>query len=353
LFLAWAVCLGILGAGEAALHVAPASWMMGYDQRSIELTQSADYINMRRVVASMPPPQVCIIGSSRARAILSAPTIRRILSERGFADADVRVYAGPNFNAAACLALLRLMQDCNHVPPLIIYAVDPRQLADCLGRRGAYATWLCDLPTALRPNNPIQVMDYPAVKSIVSTSADLRVRSLWLREFVRLQPPVKAQALGGYSGDQVGHMMEKEENSMISHSANDSDLLYEMWIYDCEARREPSSMQRLYTQRALDVMRDIADSAVLELPMPEITIRAFRAGYLDQVASLYSDECAKRGIPFIRASDVGFAAEDRYYSNATHANWTGANAYSKMLAEKVILPSLQRQQAKATLAKIK
>ncbi len=348
LLLAWAVCLAICGGVEAALHIAPASWAMAYDQRSLEMTLSADYINIRRTVACTPPPQVCVIGSSRARAIVSAPIIRRFLLSRGFGEVDVRVYAAPNLNAATCLALVRLMRNRGHVPAIFVYAIEPRQLADCVGQ-GNYAPWLCDARSALRHDRPLLTADYKTFKTLISTWADLWVRSLWLRELVRLQPATTGQSLGGYSGDQIGHMLEKEENTLTSHPILDSDLVTSLLLYDCESRHTPSVRQKHYTEKTLDFMRKIARPVVVELPLPDATINDFPRHYYGKVMDFYARACRMRDIPFFRAVDVGFVAEDRCFSNGTHANWTGALIYSHVLAEKVIMPMLQEKRAKPTV----
>jgi len=344
--LAWAACLAICAAVEAALHVLPAGWLLTYDQQSAALTQNADFVNIRRAVVGTPAPQICIVGSSRARAIVSAPVIRRFLREHGCGDLDVRVYAGPNLNGAACLALVGLMRDYGHVPELLIYAVEPRQLADC---QGVSAALLCDLPRGFRNGSPVQVKSYKPVRLLVATWADLRVRSFWLRELVRLQPPLAAQTLGGFSNDQTRHMTEKEEDSLVIHPIDLGTLQIELFSTDCEKRRSPSHWQLRYTEMALDLMKQTVNAAVVELPLPEVVHRAYRPGYYEEVVSFYAEACRTRGIPFIRAADVGFAPEEKYFANATHANWSGARLYSTALAEKVIAPALREQQAKTAL----
>ncbi len=350
LVLPWAMCLAICAGVEATLHLVPATRLLTYDQQSIDLTQNADFVNIRRTVISTPPPQICIIGSSRAKAIVSAPTIRQALGARGFDNADVRVYAGPDLNAAACLALLQLMRAHQHVPALIVYAVEPRQLADC---QGVSASLLCDLPQGFESNSPVHLSGYKPFKRLVSTWADIRIRSLWLRELVRLQPPRIAQTLGGYSADQTRHMLGKEEDSLVLHPRDVFSVQLELFSTDCEKRFAPSHWQTRWTEQALDLMKVTARSVVVELPMPGEAVHAFppahydtalgamRPPYYDQVISFYAEACGKRGIPFIRAAEVGFVPEDKYFGNATHANWSGAQLYSKMLTEKIILPALR------------
>ncbi len=340
LALAWVLCLIIALGVECVLQLLPAGALLRYDQVSTDLAFGADYVNIRRAVAATQAPQICIIGSSRAKAIISAPTIRQVFEDHCFGDVDVRVYAAPNLNAAACLALTRLMKNWDHRPKIILYAVEPRQLADLRNSQGIFAAWLSN-PAELYQDNRLC-----NAKAAAMAWADTHVRSLWLRETARLQPAVTSQVFGGYSSNILRYNPEftgAVEHTMVVHSPGLVELKHNLWVVDCEMKLTPSETQRAYTDDAIKLMCRFSTPILVELPFPDDTMAAFPSRYYDAFIQFYTDVCDKYEISFVRNGDLGFEPENKCFGDATHANWSGAQEYSKLLAEKILIPEMKKR----------
>ena len=340
LALAWGLCIALALAVECVLHCVPAQSLLRYDQVSTKLDPAADYVNIRRAVSATEAPAICIIGSSRAKAIMSAPTIREVLKDKGFGEVGVRVYAAPNLNAAACLSLTRLMKTWRHHPKVIIYAVEPRQLADLMNSSGTFAVWFSN-PTRLYRDTRLC-----AVKESVLAWTDTHMRTLWLREAARLQPAVTSQVFGGYASNHLRHMPQVTgaiERTMSVHPVAYGDLIHSLWYVDCERRLTPSPAQQDYSEEAIRTMREFCEPILVELPFPEVTMSAFPWRYYAAAIRFYSEACRKCSVRFVRNSDLGFSPDERFYGDATHANWSGAQEYSRLLAEKIIAPAMEKE----------
>lgn len=163
-----------------------------------------------RITTVYEKPQVLVMGSSRAREAIVIPLLCETLGLRGVSQAQCRNYGLPSARMSDLYAMLKMLRRSGKTPDVIVLGVTPFELGEHHDEPpiGFFFT-LQDVfsPT---PEMPLRRL-LRSIPVVFQGIADRHVRTMWLREIVRMPGNVPNSLLGGMSNTQRTCLATREQ----------------------------------------------------------------------------------------------------------------------------------------------
>ena len=343
--LAWLACLGVLAAVEVVLHFFPAGRLALANVG--EGDAAFQYLILNRITQVYERPRLLVLGSSRARESIIMPVLREQFAPN-LSPRQCRNYGLPSARALELWHILRKLRDAGKTPDVLILAVTPFELGEYHDDPpvGLLMTFhdlldagvsLASQGETIEPNageSPRRA--FRALPHVCQALADRHVRTLWLRQIVRLHGDAPSGMLGGLSKTQArcsAALVEGREPSLRTRAYSKIAVKGFAEQIDLGGRMSFANAQCECMIELLRLARECGcRTAVVELPVSRTLRNAYPQNIYEEFLQFFKERCERAGVPFIRLQDIGVVFDDDAMYDLGHVNWTGAEKFTRALA---------------------
>lgn len=341
---AWILCAGILIAVEAVLHLLPAKSLLSYNMFHPDTDPTFQYLMVSRITTVYEKPQVLVMGSSRVREAIVIPLLCEKLGLRGVSQAQCRNYGLPSARMSDLYALLKMLRRSGKTPDVIVLGVTPFELGEHHDEPPVGFFFTLRDVFSNTPGLPLGKL-LRSLPVVCHGIADRRLRTLWLREIVRIPGHAPTNLLGGMSYKQATCLEGRRkgrEQSLLNVPSSFGQITGYMrhvefggtWYFPYVNFQSTVELFRLAAECGSRIV-------VIELPVSRALRAAYPDGKYEAFLYFYETRCRRAGVPFIGLQDLGVVTTDKDMYDFGHLNLTGAEKFTSALAvalEKYLRP---------------
>lgn len=349
--LPWALLLGILflGLTELSIRLYTPKTLFPYDF----LTQ--EYRSFIHQINEFGSADICFLGSSRAREAVVLPELSRLLHESDITGMRIESYAMSAAWAADVHSALRNIIRTGKKPKLLVYGITPDQI--CIKRRHARNTSLLwNLGDWMDHYNRFGTDRYLLPKVVLNEakrySHILRWRDgsrLVLRNMARQEISLSSPIRGELTTAQ-----RDNPDSVVTITPEDNKRnLNEMKKFYGDGTDWVDPVQYYYLEEIVKLCEAHGIILVfLELPLTSTLQDNFPGNVPDDFLDLIQAMAEQYGATLVTQEQLGLHLEDSQFQDFEHANLHGALEITRALANKIILPILERESSQPAYSDI-
>lgn len=193
-------------AAELATQRLPDALFLGFDQHAYERDVTMDYVAVGTAIERLPPADVVVIGTSRAREGIRSGDLAELVREQAGAEVDVRNYGVAAGRADVWPALFDRLVSEGKPPRVLVAALDASDFRDPAPTSSRFR--FVDLATLSDEIQRNGLPDETDMTAVLGNSVPLRLAALrpWIRHHLVDRGEERAEgartkntALGGIS----------------------------------------------------------------------------------------------------------------------------------------------------------
>ena len=327
-------CLMLVSVEAGVRRINPRS-LMRYEE-SVDA-----YRIVRQTLDTEGAPDICFVGSSRCRDGVVMPVVAKACW-----PATVGNFSLPGATALVVRLSVRRIVNADPKPRLILYGVTPRQLRAYIPEQiGGGVEGLVgpgDLPMlAMTPDASAHDMFEATLRNGISS----RVRAISFRDGLKarvFRPETKQRPYHMHGALSAAQVPKKQPRLCDNPYTPERARTY-VYPDGGEDNRVYVDSQLTHIEGIMDLCADAGVPLVLfEIPSSATLERALPEGMLVQATEKIAAVAEKKGVRFVRLSDMGLAFTEADFRDISHLNNTGARRLTDALLESVILPLTSR-----------
>ncbi len=284
---------------------------------------TSEYATANRISAACERPRVLVLGSSRAREAIVMPLLREKFAP-DVAPRQCRNYGLSSARGPEVYSVLKMLRDAGKMPDVLILGVTPFELAEHHDEPPiGYLLGVGDFFT-----NPVSMAKAKLIRAIPTAChalADRHIRTLWLREAIRLRGNAFDGLLGGLSNTQTTYIGSGQyagkEHSLLTNPVSMRGTNGFMSIIELGGEYHYASS---HIQCVINLLRMATEcgckTVVVELPVSRVLKDTYPSNMYKDFVNFYEYRCRLVGVPFIRLKDMGVEMGDDCMYDVSHLN---------------------------------
>lgn len=304
-------------------HTTPYAWGLGeYDASALRLRTEG-------------PPEVLVLGTSRAREALDLPRMRRLLRDALGRDVCVGNHGLSGARAGEAAAVLELALR-EGTPRLVLLGIDPRLFQGAVehtDRQARFAPWSMAWDAA-RSSDDRRITAHANLGAVLRTyGARARLRAALRGDGDLAATPTPL------AGGSTLFQREEPERSLRTHPIDDA------WIEAMLARVREDGRYALRAERYAAVERMLAACAargvsvlLFEIPISRAFTRYLPLGTVEATRAAARRLAAAHGADLVLREDLDALFDEDDFFEPSHLALPGAQALTDALVRDHLLP---------------